>query len=212
MTLLNICQIKYLKATVIVCLLFFLGEITRNFSYAESLTPSRQGTHNLTEKREKTEAYGSANESSVLIDQIAGVYKHRFDNELVDGTTYQSEDILEIVKVEKDIIYFKIHLNFYNGHECGLYGTAMYTKNKSFLFRDTSDDIGCSLEIMPTPEGILLLDGVHGGNECRSYHCGARGSFDNTLFKKSARRAIRYMKRLKQSTDYKESIKKLEVK
>jgi hypothetical protein len=139
---------------------------------------------------------GDSKEASALINQVDGVYKHQFKNSLVEGTSFESEDILEIVKVSNDAIYFKIHLEFYNAHTCNLHGIARYTKDKAFLFKATTEE-KCNLKIVPTAEGIQLIDGPHGTPSCRDFYCGMRGSFNNYTFKKSNKRPIRYMKRLK---------------
>ncbi|HUX79209.1 MAG TPA: hypothetical protein VMW10_05635, partial [Alphaproteobacteria bacterium] len=156
------------------------------------------------EENKRSQEPGNPDEASSMIDQIEGVYKHRFKNGLVDGTSYESENIFEIVRVAKDAIYFKLNLQFYNGHTCTLHGIAQYIKDKAFLFRGDSEDI-CSLKIEPTVDGVMLKDGVYGGNPCRDYHCGARGGFNDLVFKKSLRRPIKYMKTLKNSADYKKS-------
>src|SRR5258708_32021584 len=55
---------------------------------------------------------------------MAGVYKTKFKNALVGGETYVSENVLEIVPVRGRAAYFRIHLEFYNGHECAISGIA----------------------------------------------------------------------------------------
>jgi hypothetical protein len=49
---------------------------------------------------------------------------------------------------------------------------------------------------------VRLLDP---DNSCQAY-CGARGHVDGAAFPRSARRPIRYLDRLKRSTEYRESI------
>jgi hypothetical protein len=163
----------------------------------------------LKEEDKLNQMPGNTNEASLLIDQIAGVYKRGFKNGNIDGTTYLSENILEIVKVVENIIYFKFRLEFFNGHSCFLFGTAYYTSDKAFLFKGNAEEGDCNLKIIVTAEDIKFIDGAYGGNTCRDYCCGARGGLDGVSFKRSIQRPIKYMKLLKNSEHYQESIKAL---
>ena len=58
------------------------------------------------------------------IDTLAGVYKTQFKNGNIDGGKYDSEDILEIVKVSPTAAYVRTHLEFFNGHVCNIQGVA----------------------------------------------------------------------------------------
>src|SRR6476660_3949917 len=58
------------------------------------------------------------------IDSLAGVYRKTFANGNIDGGKYQSEDILEIVKVSPTTAYIRTHLEFFNGHVCNIWGVA----------------------------------------------------------------------------------------
>jgi len=66
--------------------------------------------------------------------KIEGVYKYQFKNGTVHDGSYLSEDILEIVPVSKNTIYFKEKLECFNGCQCQVYGLAKYTKENLFLF------------------------------------------------------------------------------
>ncbi|MEB3702007.1 hypothetical protein Bealeia1_01082 [Candidatus Bealeia paramacronuclearis] len=157
-------------------------------------------------------APSSENKASALMHQIEGVYKYHFKNGLVDGSKYDSENILEVVPVTNDILYFKTSLQFFNGHSCGLYGLATYQKDGSFLYNTETEDSsleGCQLKIIPTADTISFQDGANGGKTCRNYYCGARGDFDGVAFKMIQRHPIGYMKILKDSQDYKDSVKDL---
>ena len=62
--------------------------------------------------------------ADVSIDALAGDYKKTFPNGTIDGNKYQSEDILEIVKVSPTAAYVRTHLEFFNGHVCNIWGVA----------------------------------------------------------------------------------------
>jgi hypothetical protein len=134
------------------------------------------------------------------IKRIEGVYKNRFANSTVQDEHFESEDILEIVSYSANAIYFRVHLEFYNGHTCDLYGVAAY-ENSGFVFHGTSDvsDAICNLTIR-AEGGNVTLDDV--GSNCRTYSCGARGGYHDVSFPIKSRREIKYMKRLKASHEY----------
>ena len=62
--------------------------------------------------------------AAINIDALAGVYKRTFENGNIDGGKYQSENILEIVKVSPSAAYVRTHLEFFNGHVCNIWGVA----------------------------------------------------------------------------------------
>lgn len=150
---------------------------------------------------------GFASEKTVsaeTIKRIEGVYKIRFANSTVNDEHFESEDILEIVSYSANAIYFRVHLEFYNGHTCDLSGIAAYEKG-SFVFHGISDvsDAICNLTIR-TDSGKVTLDDV-GGN-CRTYSCGARGGYHGVSFPIKSRHEIKYMKRLKASREYADAV------
>jgi hypothetical protein len=138
------------------------------------------------------------------IKRIEGVYKNRFANSTVQDEHFDSEDILEIVSYSANAIYFRVHLEFYNGHTCDLYGIGAY-ENGGFAFHSTSDvsDAICNLSIRADGGNVTLED--VGGN-CRTYSCGARGGYHDVSFSIKSRREIKYMKRLKASHEYADAI------
>jgi hypothetical protein len=149
-------------------------------------------------------APGDPARADVLARELAGVYKKRFKSGLVDGTTYDAEDILEIVPVGDGAVYFRTALAFYNGHECNAYGVARFSRAGVFVWdgSEPTFDTKCRLEIEPGKDGVRLRDP---DSTCRVY-CGARGSFEGTEFPRAARREIRYLERLKGSPEYRESL------
>lgn len=111
---------------------------------------------------------------------------------------------MEIVDVSPTTAYVRLALEFYNGHQCALSGIAD-RKGATLVYRGMSSvgDEPCVLTLRTTGGKVMLSDkeGV-----CRRNACGARGSFEGVSFPVSARRPIRYMARLKASSQYKQAV------
>ena len=159
-------------------------------------------------------AQGPASKSSpdktpaaTAIKRIEGVYKHRFANSTVQDEHFQSEDILEIVPYGSDKIYFRILLEFYNGHTCDLLGIAKY-EDGAFVYRGPAGDTDICVLAIRTGRKDVTLDDV-GGN-CKKASCGARGGYQGAGFPLSSRRAIRYMARLRASKEYANAVAEFE--
>lgn len=142
------------------------------------------------------------------LDKVAGVYKSRFPNGNVGGETYTSEDVFELVKISPKTAYFRIHGEFYNGHTCVLWGVADLEAD-ALTYHGELDYEGrpCVLKFTVNKDGIIT-DDVNGA--CRSLTCGARGSYGSGTevdYPFTARRPIRYMPRLLQSSEYAAAVK-----
>lgn len=160
---------------------------------------------------EAMETPGDPAAASELIGRIDGVYKERFANQLVDGQGYESEDILEIVRVSENTVYFRTHLEFYNGHECNLWGLARFSRKGVLVYDDPEppldpEDPHCRLQFEVSADKITILDPKQ---SCKSFNCGMRGAFDGEDFALSARRPIKYMQLLKNSEEYKKALEQL---
>ena len=135
---------------------------------------------------------------------VAGVYKHRFRNGDVQGETFTSEDILEIVRLSPTTAYFKAHLEFYNGHQCSISGVADVVDD-ALVYIDRSDDATivpgkrCSLTLRVSATKIAFEDP---DLSCKAIYCGMRGGFIGDGFDRTTRRTIRYMKLLQDSADF----------
>lgn len=138
------------------------------------------------------------------IDKLAGVYKKTFKNGNVDGDKYQSEDILEIVKVAPTAAYIRAHLEFFNGHVCNIWGVAN-VESTELVYRGMTNVEGkkCVLSVKATG-GKVALDDLEGA--CAVGTCGARGMYNGTAFDLKARRTIRYMDTLLKSDQYKDAV------
>lgn len=134
---------------------------------------------------------------------VAGVYKSRFQNSDVDGDTWISEDILEIVRLSPTTAYIKSHLEFYNGHQCDISGVADVVDD-ALVYVDRSADATlvsgkrCVLTLQVSATKITFEDP---DSACKAIYCGARGGFVGDV-KRRTRRTIRYMKLLKDSADF----------
>ena len=154
------------------------------------------------------------------IAAIEGVYKHRFKSGIVTPPgapeeTYVAEDVVEIVRYDDSHVYVRAHLEFFNGHSCGISGIAGRAKD-GFVFHDPEPPLDgepqCQLKLGKVGDKLRLTDRVTPGGvaSCRSY-CGARGSLSDYTIPMSKRRPIRYMDRLKSSRQYLKAIHDLQA-
>lgn len=141
------------------------------------------------------------------VQSLAGRYSSHFLNGLVDGTTYWSDDVVEIVPVSDDAAYVRVSLQFYNGHSCGIWGVAEAQGNR-LVYHDPTQPIikgerACVLSVSRQGANLLIDDD---GDTCKGY-CGMRGSLMNDTLPFKSRRPITYMARLKASSEYNDAIK-----
>lgn len=147
------------------------------------------------------------------MERIAGVYKHRFMSGVIvpgkdETESYQAENIVEIVPYDRDHVYVRVHLDFFNGHSCGIYGMARF-EDGMFVYRDPAPpivgDFPCVLKVGEKDGMLTLTDRSppNAGRTCEAY-CGARGSL-NYEIGMDKRRPIRYLERLKGSRQYKDA-------
>ena len=140
------------------------------------------------------------------VTSLAGRYSKHFQNGMVDGSKFWSDDVVEIVPIDATHAYFRADLAFYNGHSCGITGVAKAVGSKLvYSEKQPMYDGGptCRLTISAKGKALLLDDG---DSSCQGY-CGARGSLSNYDFIPfSSKRPISYMPRLKGSSQYKDAI------
>lgn len=143
--------------------------------------------------------------ADISIDKIAGVYKKQFRNGNIAGDKYQSEDILEIVKVSPTAAYARIHLEFFNAHVCDIWVVAN-VEDDALVYRAKKENVQgklCVLSIK-VKSGKVALEDRDGA--CAIGTCGNRGMYNGTTFDTKRRRAIRYMKALTDSDQYKDAV------
>lgn len=144
------------------------------------------------------------------VDALAGVYKSSFKNGNISGDKYQSEDILEIVKVSPAAAYVRTHIEFFNGHVCNMWGVAK-AEGGTLVFRGETNSQGkqCVLSVKAAGSKVVLDDKE---GACAITTCGARGMYNGTAFDLKKRRAIRYMDILLKSDEYKDAVDEFEGK
>lgn len=158
-------------------------------------------------------ATAPATPAQQAMERITGVYKHRFTSGLIvpdseEIETYEAENIIEIVPYDREHVYVRVHLDFFNGHSCGIYGMARF-EDGMFVYRDPEPPIiggpPCVLTIGENNGKLTLTDrpAVDSGRTCEAY-CGLRGSLNDEIGM-DRRRPIRYLERLKASRQYTEA-------
>ncbi len=142
------------------------------------------------------------------IDQLAGVYRTHSLQARMDGTEYTAENILEFVALTPATAYFRTRVEGSNGHECNLSGVAALEPD-SLVYRPAKPFLEggplCRLTIRIDGDRLALDDPDDG---CHSA-CGVRASFADGIFPRSARRPIRYLTRLRQSSEFKQALAEL---
>ena len=146
--------------------------------------------------------------AAMNIDAIAGVYKTSFMNADTSGAKFRSDDTLEIVKVSRNTVFFRTHLEFFNGHQCEISGIARL-EHDALIYRGETNAEGqrCMLTLRATKRPIIFED-PHGA--CRTMNCGTRGGFDGRTFSLSRRRAIRDVGAILKSDEYKAAVEEFE--
>jgi hypothetical protein len=142
--------------------------------------------------------------ANVNIDVLAGVYKKTFQNGNIDGGKYQSEDILEIVKISPTTAYVRTHLEFFNGHVCNIWGVAKVEGDGLVYHGETNSQGKPCLLSVKGQAGKVTLDDKDGA--CAIGTCGNRGMYNGTAFELKKRRVIRYMDVLVNSDQYKDAV------
>jgi hypothetical protein len=152
-----------------------------------------------------------------LMQQIAGVYKNRFQSATITpgkapgeaDEPYPAEDVIEIVPFDTDHAYIRAHLDFYNGHSCDISGMGRY-ENGAFVYHDPErllpDEPPCALKVGIVKDKLVITDRTtpDAVSSCSAY-CGVRGSLNYSIGL-DKRRPIRYLDRLKASRQYAHAI------
>ena len=143
----------------------------------------------------------TGSQAGVFLSRVAGVYKERFRNGFVNGESYESEDILEVVPVSNDAAYVRMDLEFFNGHSGEIFGVATYGNDSLVYDNGAPGERRCVVEYAWTGDKVVTRADYERTPGCLSYH-GARGSLDGAKFSVSGKRAIRYMERLRNSREF----------
>ena len=136
------------------------------------------------------------------VDALAGRYSHHFTEGAVGGAEYPVDDIVEAVPVDGSHAFVRVHLNFYNGHECALSGVAE-ARDDALVYTEpaglATDGLPrCILALHRSGPRLVWTDA---GGTCHKY-CGSRGGFGGAGLLWSSKRPIAYLARLKASREY----------
>ena len=151
------------------------------------------------------QASNPKSESAEFLAQVAGVYKSQFQNAVVNGEKYQSEDILEVVPIDDHAAYVRMDLQFANGHSGTVHGIATYGKNSLIYDNGKAGDEHCVVEYAWSSDKVVTKADYEKTPGCTYYH-GARGSLDQATFLVKKKQTIRYMQRLKNSREFNEAM------
>ena len=139
------------------------------------------------------------------VQALAGRYSHHFKNGTVQGETYWSDDVVEVVSIDPRHAYVRFALDFYNGHSCSLQGVARAEGDALVYHEPPAEQIGdrqCTFRIARQGDKLVWDDA---GGSCKD-HCGARGSLSKGAIAWSSKRAITYLPRLKNAQEYRDAL------
>lgn len=149
----------------------------------------------------------SALAADTALPNLAGRYYRQFPNALVSGEKYTGENTVEIVPVAPGAAYVRIHLDYYNGHSCGIYGVAQ-SEGDTLVYRDPgppsarTEGRRCELRVRRSGKSLSIDDGE---GSCLDY-CGMRGTLSRVALPYGSKRPITYLGRLKSSSQYRAAV------
>ena len=160
---------------------------------AECLTDGfAQSTNELEARQaawlEGVTAPGDPGKAAQAAAAIAGSYRRSFPNGDVQGDDFLSTDTLKITELPNNAIHYSLELQFYNGHECSLEGTANYRRAGFFADQQKTDQPKfplCVFEILPMADGVKFADPT---GACKMMSCGERGGYNGAQFSFKDRR------------------------
>jgi len=151
-----------------------------------------------------------ADEKPINLDDIAGAYRFPLTIRTVDDGLVSQEDILEIVKESATRAYVRTRLHFDNGHVCVFWGIAEAKGSQLISHASAESEAAprsCTLVLKVESKDIVFDDLDH---QCQPIWCGARGHFSGVKLKRSKRRSITYLKRIKESEQYRQAVREYE--
>ena len=149
-----------------------------------------------------------------LVQTLAGRYSHHFQNNMMDGEKYGSDDVVEIVPVANNAAYVRVSLQFENAHTCDISGVATAERDQlvyhqplppSFLSPapsslDTTHP--CILRLSRVGSKLQLDDSL---GSCHDQNCGMHGTLTGAL-PFNSKRPITYMPLLQASKEYSQAM------
>ena len=151
-------------------------------------------------------AVHAATPPGTTVQAFAGRDSTQFRNGLGSGEEDWSDDVVEIVPVGERAAYIRVSLQFYNGHSCDIWGVGR-AEGARLVYRDPNPPPlptlpHCTLSLSHHGPDLLIEDAE---NTCKSY-CGMRGSLMHQTLPLTSRRPITYMRRLRDSRNYREAM------
>ena len=144
--------------------------------------------------------------SEKFLKRVAGVYKDHFQNGDVDGDKFNSENILEVVPVDKNAAYVRMHLEFYNGAMEDFYGIAAFDGYSSLIYDNGEDGKDhCVVEFTWSKDFVTTTFDISKTPGC-TYYTIPRGSIDGARFEMKRKKVIRYIQRIKNSKEFKKAM------
>lgn len=149
-------------------------------------------------------ATGAAAAVPMTAQSLAGRYTHSFRNGNVEGESYTSTDEVTVVPVGASRAVVELHLNFFNGHECGIAGLATL-EGDALVYRDPEmtgygDGGPCAIRIRRSGARLYWDD----AGTCSGY-CGARGSLRDGSMDFASRRPLSRTERARILRDHERS-------
>ena len=134
------------------------------------------------------------------VEGFEGFYRYRFNNRLMDGTPYQSENRLTVLKLSANSAYFLTHLDWANGHTCDLSGVAeLDPTGAALVYRKPSlEDKVCVFRISRGKDRLVFSDD---DGACRIISCGSRGMLATVEFKFKDRSVVK-ADRIRKSSEF----------
>lgn len=131
---------------------------------------------------------------------LTGTYTYRFTNRMVEGAAYQSEDRLEIARIDATHAAVSIGLEFFNGHSCGISGDATL-EGATLVLRAAPENDGlpqCELHIAHEGDRVVFHDPENG---CMMHYCGMRGRFEGAGLPYASRHAPPSLRRIRSEAE-----------
>ena len=131
---------------------------------------------------ERVTAPGDSGRAAQVAAAIVGSHQRSFPNGDVQGGNFLSTDKLKISELPNNAIHYSLELQFYNGHECSLEGTATYKRGGFFVDQQKTDQPKfplCVFEILSDENGVKFADPT---GACKMMSCGERGGYNGAQF------------------------------
>ena len=158
---------------------------------------------------EKYQSAGDPAKGKKMLSENGGVYKHLFKAEYTGQPgSFEAENVLEVVSITDTTAYVRILTYFANYHKCDFTEVFEY-KASGDLIAVSQPYPGadlCVLKMQNSAGKIKFFEESPVPFACKSY-CGVNGQLTATDFALNTKREIRYVQRLKNSSEYQEALR-----